>query len=64
MTRNEAIEALHNEMLTIKEYAHATRRHPERIRQLCREGKLEGAARIGGRWMIRFIARQAEILNS
>lgn len=56
MTREDALEVLRNELLTIKEYAEVTRRHPERVRQLCREGKIRGALRVGGQWRIRFIA--------
>ena len=54
--RADAIEVLANELLTVKEYAHVTRRHPEWIRQLCREGKIRGAMRVGGQWRIRFTA--------
>lgn len=52
MTRSEAIAALRDSLLTVKEYAHITRRHPEYIRTLCRRGKQPGARRVGGRWLI------------
>lgn len=53
-TRAEAIRVLAEDLLTVKEYAHLTRRHPERIRQLCRAGKMRGAVRVGGQWRILF----------
>lgn len=53
MTREDALAALRDELLTVKEYADVTRRHPERIRQLCRAGKIRAAIRVGGQWRIR-----------
>jgi len=52
--RADALQVLHNELLTVKEYAHVTRRNPEYVRQLCRQGKLHTAIRVGGQWRIRF----------
>lgn len=52
--RQQAIRVLAADLLTVKEYAHLTRRHPERIRQLCRAGKMRGAVRVGGQWRIAF----------
>lgn len=56
MTREDALERLRGELLTIKEYADLTRRHPEHIRELCRQGKIAGAMRVGGQWRVRLIA--------
>ncbi len=58
MTREDALERLRGELLTIKEYADLTRRHPERVRQLCRQGKIAGAMRVGGQWRVRFVAEE------
>lgn len=44
------------ELMTVKEFAHAARMHPEYVRELCRKGKLEGAVKIGGGWRIDFDA--------
>lgn len=56
MTREDALERLRGELLTIKEYAALTRRDPEYIRDLCRKGKIAGAMRVGGQWRVRFVA--------
>lgn len=56
MTKEDALERLRGELLTIKEYADLTRRHPEHIRELCRQGKIAGAMRVGGQWRVRLIA--------
>lgn len=59
--RQSALDVLANELLTVKEYAHVTRRHPEHIRQLCRTGKIRGAVRVGGQWRILFtVAKMTE----
>jgi excisionase family DNA binding protein len=55
MTKEDALQVLRDELLTVKEYADVTRRHPEHIRQLCRIGKIRGALRVGGQWRIRFV---------
>lgn len=52
--RARALDLLAEDLLTVKEYAHLTRRHPEHVRQLCRVGKVRGAMRVGGQWRIRF----------
>ena len=54
MVRAQAIQVLAQDLLTVKEYAHITRLHPEYVRQMCRTGKLKGACRVGGRWRILF----------
>lgn len=38
--------------LTFQELSQVTRRHPETLRRLARIGRLPGAYKIGGRWMI------------
>lgn len=38
--------------ITIDELARVTRRHPETLRRLAREGKLPGVYRVGRRWMM------------
>lgn len=50
--RSTAIEARRAELLTVKEFADLVRRHPEYVRELCRRGKLPGACRVGGQWLI------------
>ncbi len=42
--------------LTISEFAQITRRNIETVRRLARLGKLPGAYKLGGRWLI---SRQA-----
>lgn len=53
MTREDALAALRDEFLTIKEYAFVTRRNPEHLRQMARTGKLRGALRVDGQWRVR-----------
>ena len=64
MTREDALSTLRGELLTVKEYADLTRRHPEYIRQLCRQGKIEGAVRVGSQWRVRFQPREANPTDS
>ena len=59
MTREDAIQRLRDELLTVKEYAHVTRRHPEHVREMCRRGKIRGAVRVGGHWMVRFVVSES-----
>lgn len=53
MSRDQLLEALRDDLLTVKEYANATRQNEEYVRQRCREGKQRGAVRLDGQWRIK-----------
>lgn len=52
MTRQAAIEARRDELLTVQEYADLVRMNPKYVYERCANGTQPGAVRLGGGWRI------------